>query len=89
MGLEYITNRDLENSAGQLKGRIRILKTAEEPKADVELNCPECGNTEKRKEIWTEPFVAGIGKNQKFNLQCNKCGFKVKLLRLKKEIKKK
>ena len=89
MGLEYITNRELENSAGELKGRIRILKTTEEAKADVELTCPECGSSEKRKEGWAEPFVTGIGKEKKFNLQCSKCGFKIKLLKLKKDVKKK
>lgn len=89
MALEYITTRELGNSAGKIAGKIRIVKLREEPDADVELTCPECSNSEKRKEAWGEPFVNGSGANKKFNLQCNKCGFKIKILKLKKEAKKK
>ncbi len=89
MALEYITTRGLENSSGKANGKIRILKLKEESEANVDLTCPECNNSEKRKEGWGEPFVTGTGANQKFNLTCNKCGFKIKLLRLKKEAKKK
>jgi RNase P subunit RPR2 len=84
MTLEYITTRDLENN-----GKIRIVKVKEASQANVELTCPECGNIEKRKENWGEPFVTGTGVNQRFNLSCNKCGYKMKLLKLKKEVKKK
>ena len=89
MALEYITTRDLENSLGQPKGKIRILKVREESEANVEVTCPECRHTEKRKEPWEEPFVSDTGKNQKFNLVCNKCGFNINVLKLKKEVKKK
>ena len=89
MALEYITNRELENSYGQYTGKIKIMKLKEEAEANVEVTCPECGNSEKRKEPWEEPFVSGTGKNQKFNLVCNKCGFNINVLKLKKEVKKK
>ena len=89
MALEYITTRELGNSAGEVKGKIRVVKLKEEPYANVDLACPECGTSETRKEGWGEPFVTGEGSNQKFNLSCSKCGFKIKLLKLKKEAKKK
>ncbi|MBI4010378.1 MAG: hypothetical protein HY361_04305 [Candidatus Aenigmarchaeota archaeon] len=89
MALEYITTRELENSSGQNTGKIRISKLKEETNATIDLTCPECKNDEKRKEVWGEPFVTGTGANKKFALQCNKCGFKIKLLKLKKEVKKK
>ncbi len=86
MALEYITNRELE---GKTKGSIRILKMQEDSEAMVEYKCPNCGFSEKRKEAWSEPFVMGTGSKKTFNLQCGKCNFKIKVLKLKKEIKKK
>jgi len=86
MTLEYVTTRELEGKAG---GKIRIMKTKEELQAMIDFTCPECGKNEKRKENWAEPFVEGTGVNQKFNVKCCKCGFAVKLLKLKKEAKKK
>lgn len=89
MALEYITTRELQNSSGETKGKIRIIKMKEESEAQVEIDCPECGAKEKKKESWKEPFVQGEGASQKFNVKCIKCGFSTKLLKLKKEIKKK
>ncbi len=86
MVLGYMTTRELE---GKLPGKIRIMKMQEDPEANVEYTCPECGFSEKRKEAWTEPFTQGTGSKQTFNLSCGKCGFKIKLLKLKKEAKKK
>jgi predicted RNA-binding Zn-ribbon protein involved in translation (DUF1610 family) len=89
MALEYITTRELEDSSGKPAGKIKIMKLKEETEANVEFTCPSCGYTEKRKEAWAEPFVEGTGKNQKFNVKCNKCGSSVKLMKLKKEVRKK
>lgn len=89
MAIEYITTRELENSSGQIKGKARILKLAEETEAAVEYTCPECNSTEKRRETWKEPFIEGTGASQKFNLTCKKCGFKIKLMKLKKKPKRK
>lgn len=86
MTLEYITNRALE---GKNAGKVKILKVLEESDASVEYTCPECGFSEKKKESWIEPFVKGEGKNKTFCLQCKKCNFTMKILKLKKEIKKK
>lgn len=89
MAIEYITTRDLQDSQGKIKGKIRILKLAGEAEAAVEYTCPECSFTEKRKEQWKEPFIEGSGANQKFNLYCSICNFRIKLIKLKKEAKKK
>lgn len=89
MSLEYITTRDLQNRSGEIKGRVRILKNKEEDFAQVDFICPECNFNEKGKKAWAPPFVEGSGVNQKFNLQCKNCGYSIKLLKLKKEIKKK
>ena len=86
MTLEYITTRGIE---GKSKGLIKILKLREESDANVEYKCPECGFSEKKKEAWSEPFVKGEGKNKIFHLQCSKCKYQIKILKLKKEIKKK
>jgi uncharacterized Zn finger protein len=85
MGLEYITTREFEGKVG---GKIRILKMKEESQAAIDFTCPECGNNEKKKENWFEPFVEGNGAKQKFNIKCSKCGFTTKILKLKKEAKK-
>jgi len=84
MVIDYITTRNLEG-----KGRIRIIKLKEEEEAEVEYICPSCRYTEKRRERWKEPFVNGSGLNQFFLLSCSKCGFTIKLSKLRKEIKKK
>lgn len=76
------------NSKGEVKGRVRIIKLVGEEEATLELICPECNNSEKRKEKWQEPFVSGEGLNQKFNIKCSNCNYSVQLLKLKKEIKK-
>ncbi len=89
MALEYITTRDLQDADGNAKGKIRIFKLQEESQVNIDLTCPSCGANEKRKENWSEPFTQGTGSKQTFNLTCNKCGFKIKLLKLKKEAAKK
>jgi len=86
MTLEYITTRDLE---GEKTGKIRIAKMKEEDFAQVDFTCPECGKREKRKENWSEPFVQGEGTNQKFFVTCSQCKTTQKMLKLKKEAKKK
>lgn len=89
MTIEYITTRELQNKSGQVTGKVRIVKTAEESDAMIDLTCPECGASEKKKEAWTEPLVTGEGSKTKFEVKCNKCGHVVKMLKLKKEAAKK
>ena len=83
MAIEFITTRDLD------PGKIRIVKLKEQPEALVEYTCPSCGKSERRKEVWQEPFVIGTGAKKKFLVRCSKCGYEIKLLKLKKEKKKK
>ncbi len=87
--IEYITTRTLENSKGEAKGKVRILKLKEEENAKIEFKCPECGYDGKWDEKWGEPFVQGSGINQKFIIKCKNCNFSIKISKLKKEIKKK
>lgn len=89
MAIEFITTRELANKAGEAKGKIRIVKLKEQPKALIDYNCPECGFSEKRHELWQEPLVTGKGVNKKFFVRCSKCGNEMHFLKLKKEAKKK
>ncbi|MFH1623149.1 MAG: hypothetical protein ABIA12_01360 [Candidatus Aenigmatarchaeota archaeon] len=90
MGIEFITTRELANSKGEAKGKVKLMKLAGEPDAMIEYACPACGHAEKRKEAWQPPLVTGEGANKRFCVCCGKCGFEMKFLKLKKEtIKKK
>lgn len=89
MALEFITTRELEDKAGVVKGKVKMMKLLDEPDALVEYTCPACGFSEKKKISWTEPFVSGTGANKRFCVTCGKCGFEMKFLKLKKEAAKK
>lgn len=79
MDIKFITTRDLENSSGQKKGKVRVIVLKGEDVADVDLVCPECGYSQKKKEEFKMPM----------KLECGKCGFKLELKSLREEIKKK
>lgn len=87
--IEYITTRDLTDSEGRAAGKVKIVKMDSENVASVVLKCPECGAEENSKESWSEPFVNGEGKSQSFAIKCGKCSYKAKVMKLRKEIKKK
>lgn len=89
MAIEFITTRELTNKSGEVKGKVRIVKLKEQPKALVDYSCPECGFSEKRQELWQEPLVIGEGVKKKFLVRCRKCGNDMRFLKLKKEAKKK
>jgi len=89
MPLEYITNREISNNEGEVKGKIKIMKMREDDSAQIEFACPGCGFLEKRKEKWGEPFTTGTGSKQFFSIKCGKCNLVTKLLKLKKEAAKK
>ena len=74
----YITNRTVLNKQGEEKGRIRVLVPADSDTAQVDYKCPECGNEEHVEKPWKRPF----------SVKCSKCGFLIRLPRLKDEIKK-
>jgi transcription elongation factor Elf1 len=76
--IEYVTNRLLANSRGEIKGKIKILKLKEEKLAKVEYVCPECLHEEKINCEWKKPF----------SIRCSKCNFLIKVPSLRYEIKK-
>jgi len=76
--IEYITTRELQNSHGSCTGKIRMIVLKGENEASIDLTCPECGFSEKKKEIWKKPFTTN----------CGRCGFLIKITSLKAEIKK-
>ena len=77
MEVSYVTTRSLENSKGEVKGRIRIIVYKGENEANIEYTCPECGFSEKKKEIWKKPF----------RTKCSNCGYSIKVTSLRAEIK--
>lgn len=88
MAIEFITTRELSDKSGEVTGKVRIMKLKEEDRAMVDFVCPMCGNSEKREEAWAEPFVTGKGAGKKMNVACGKCGHKVTVLKLRKQIAK-
>ncbi len=77
--LDYFTNRRLESKDGTRKGKIIIYRKKGEKPYHTILDCPECGHhQEKDIEIKRRPF----------RIQCEKCGNKIVVTSLKKEIKK-
>jgi predicted RNA-binding Zn-ribbon protein involved in translation (DUF1610 family) len=74
----YVTNRTVKNKAGEDQGKIKVLVKADSDTAEVDYVCPECGNSDHAEEEWKRPF----------SVSCSKCGFVIKLPRLKDEIKK-
>ena len=75
---KYITNRTLKNNTGQEKGKIRVLVRADSDTAEVDYVCPECSFGEHVEQEWKRPF----------SVKCSKCGFIIKIAKLKDEMKK-
>ena len=74
---KYITNRTVVNKEGKETGRIRVLVKIDSSIAEVNYKCPECGHEEHVEKPWKRPF----------SVKCSKCGFLIRLPRLKNEIK--
>ena len=74
----YITNRVLKNKDGEEKGKIAVAVRNDSVMADVRYTCPQCQYTEQMQQKWKRPF----------SVKCSKCGFLMRLPRLKDEIKK-
>jgi rubredoxin len=74
----YITNRVLLNNAGKEEGKIAVLVKNDSDDADIKYTCPECKFSEQTKKIWKRPFT----------MKCSKCGFLIRITKLKDEIKK-
>lgn len=88
MAIEFITTRELQNKSGNPTGKVRIIKMKGEEKVMVDFTCPICGHSEKREESWSEPFVTGTGAKKKMYPTCSKCGHKVTVLKLRKQMAK-
>ena len=73
----YVTNRVVVNKAGEEKGRIKVIVKEGSDVAETDYVCPECGFSGNAKPEWKRPF----------SVKCSKCGFLIKLRRLKDEIK--
>ncbi len=73
----YITNRAVENSSGRVTGNIAVRVPRDSDTAEVRYACPECQHTEATKKEWKRPF----------SVKCSKCGFLIRVPRLKDEIK--
>jgi predicted RNA-binding Zn-ribbon protein involved in translation (DUF1610 family) len=74
----FVSNRVIKNSKNEDKGKMRVLVPNGSETAQVDYVCPECGNSHHEETPWQRPF----------SLKCSKCGFILKLPRLKDEIKK-
>ncbi|UCD07566.1 MAG: hypothetical protein JSW41_01165 [Candidatus Aenigmatarchaeota archaeon] len=74
---KYITNRTLLNVVGEESGNIAVLVRNDSDEADVRYRCPECGFSEQTRKPWKRPF----------SVKCSKCGFLIRLPRLKDEVK--
>lgn len=73
----YITNRPLKNKKDEQTGRIKILVKKDSDIAEVDYICPECQHEEHVKQDWLRPFI----------VVCSKCNAKMRVPRLKDEIK--
>lgn len=74
----YITNRTIFNGEGKEAGRIAVMVRNDSDDAEVKYTCPECEFSEHTKRPWNRPF----------SIKCSKCGFLIRLPRLKDEMKK-
>ena len=75
---KYITNRVIQNKAGENAGNIAIRVPKDSDTAQVRYKCPECQHTEMTEQPWKRPF----------SVKCAGCGATIKVPKLKDEIKK-
>ena len=73
----YITNRTLRNKNGEEKGRLKAFVRNESDRVEGEYQCPECGGNGKVDQVWKRPL----------NVKCSRCGFLIKIPKMKDEIK--
>jgi RNase P subunit RPR2 len=74
----YITNRTLRNGRGEEKGRIAVRVKTGSATAEYNYTCPECGDSRNGTQEFRRPIM----------VKCQKCGFLMKLPKLKDELKK-
>ncbi len=73
----YVTNRSVGNNAGEKTGKIRVFVKVGSDTAGVDYVCPECSNSDHTEKEWKRPF----------SVKCSKCGFLIRLPRMKDEMK--
>ncbi len=73
----FVSNRILKNSKGEENGRMKVLVKIDSDTAQTDYECPECGFKEHVKPEWSRPF----------SVKCSKCGFVMRLPKLKDEMK--
>lgn len=69
----YITKRPLQNKAGEQKGKILVVVRTGSDDAEVKYVCPECQKNGEAVKPWKRPF----------SVKCEKCGFLLRLSKLK------
>lgn len=74
----YVTNRTLKNKAEKETGKLRAFVLTGSNIAEVDYTCPECLFSEHTKAEFKRPF----------SVKCSKCGFLLRILKIKDEIKK-
>jgi len=74
----FVSNRIMKNSKNEDKGKMRVLVPNGSDTAQVDYVCPECGLSKHIETEWIRPF----------SVKCSKCGFMLKLPKLKDEMKK-
>ena len=74
----FISNRILKNSKGEEKGRLAVRVKTGSDAAEIQYTCPECGFSERVQQPWKRPF----------SVKCSKCGFLMRMPKLKDELKK-
>ena len=74
---KYVSNRTVANKNGEEKGKLRVLVRADSETAEVDYVCPECSDSRHIEKPWQRPF----------NVKCEKCGFLMKLPKLKGKVK--
>lgn len=75
---KFVSNRLMKNSKGEEKGKMRVIVPSGTETAHMDYVCPECGLAKHEETPWIRPF----------SFKCPKCGFLMKLPKLKEEIKK-
>ena len=77
----YHTLRVLENN-----GKVRALVVKGENVIHIELICPKCGAYDYHAQEWKK---VSKGAKYRFETKCSKCGFEIKIEKLKGGPKKK
>lgn len=78
LNYKYITNRPVNNKAGESKGSIRARVKADSDTLEGFYTCPECGSNGKINQVFKRPV----------SVRCENCDFLMKIPKLKDQAKK-